>query len=500
MKNDSLDSMLKNISWILPQEIGNTPILKDEKLELIKERPHRKVFKGKDIFVKAFRVSVTEKLLKRNGALKEFSIANFLFERGRAPRPIAYGISGKWSLFVSKKVEGESLATFLSKEWPTLNKRERAKYIERFSLLLKDLYETGVMQPDFHLDNVFINKKENDFVLIDLHRAILTNSTLSTEQACQQLRFVLPPLSRYLTRHEILRAVAYLSNWLQPLKKRDKRFSIHALSCKDVAANCHKKLDRRLANSTVSKGFGSRHRVFLAPSVDEGMAASLFKSIFENRDSIQNIPETEIVKDSRHTFCFRLKIDKKTLFIKCYRSSGNIKSISYLFRQPRVIRSWRASWLLNYLGIKTILPLVAIQGKNPWNHIYGLTAYPWIDGLSGIKDRVRKLLEKEDERHHLLNSLALFIWNMHQKGVQHGDCKITNFVISRATKANMDFAIFDLDAIKFTTSPLSDRQRMKDLEVMARSLGKIADPGLDMASLFLKAYCRFHVPWQDKTR
>ncbi len=491
MNKDQLISVPSDLTWSVFEGDKGPDFIKKQEFILFKERPFRKVFKGREVFVKAFRVNPLEELFKRDSALKEFNISKILYERSRAPRPVGVGRWNKWRFFVSQRVEGISLDKFLKRDWEGLSGGEKAQYFKKFALFLRDLANCGVIQPDFHLDNVLLDMQRDDFVLIDLHRAECINRPLPGDLACEQLRYILPPFSRYLTRREILRVTVIISRWLQELRKKTSRFFIQQISYRDISRNCRKKAKRRLEQISFKREENGS-RLLTTKSMDEKLAFLLRKSVLSRFDTPQGLPNTLILKNSRHTLCLRLQLGDSSFFIKCYRSSGTLKALSYLIRQPRAIKTWNASWRLRCLGISTLLPLIAFQTPNPWNKIYGFVAYPWNKEISHSKQRISNLLKDGVESHILINRLAFFIWEMHQKGVFHGDCKISNFVLSSDGKG---FSVFDLDSIRFLDT-VSDRMRIKELAIMARSLGKLTDHTKGTTEQLVEAYCRYHVPWQ----
>ncbi len=492
MNKEQLISVPADLTWILFEGDKDSSPFKDEEFILLKQRPHRKVFKGKEVFVKAFRLSTAERLFKRDGALKEFTISKVLYEqRARAPKPLGLGKWKGWRFFVSQRIEGICLDSFFKEEWRGLSTQEKILYIKKFSHFLSDLAHCGLMQPDFHLNNVLLDIQRDDFVLIDLHRAEWIGRPLSNELVCEQLRYILPSLSGYLSRYELLKATAIVSRWLPDLKVRSSRFFIQQIAYKDVAQNCKKKAKRRLKRILLKKKENGI-RLLTTRSVGEDLALTIGNSILSRVNKPQPLSDDAILKDSKHTLCFRMQFEDRPYFIKCYRSSGSLKSLSYLVRLPRAIKAWNASWHLHYLGINTLLPIVAIQTPNPWNKIYGFIVYPWNNEVASTKQQIKDTVRDKTESHHMINTLAFFIWDMHQKGVFHGDCKITNFVLSQDRK---DLMIFDLDSSRFLNT-VPDRLRIKDLAVMARSLEKLTGSTQEVTQRLFLAYCRYHVPWQ----
>ena len=485
--------ILNGFTWELKSPLVHKETLLKQDFVLIKERPHRKVFRCKGLFLKAYKLSGAELLFGRDVARKEYLLFEALYQKRRAPKPVAYGKRGSWRIFVSKRVPGQSLEVFLKEKWPGLSHSEKKKYLKKFSTLLKDLAALGVIQPDFHLDNVFWDENLEDFVLIDLQRAWFKKGPLSTVEACEQLRYVIPPFLKHLSKKEMLYVVSFLSKWQPEIRRRDSRFFLSKLAYRDVRTHSRKKLPRRLKKATVTqrdKGL----LVCRSTSIGDGLIKRVRELVFEQKGDLALHEGVDVIKNSRHTLCLKYSMPDGDLFLKCYRSSGRLKGLSYLFRRPRSLRSWNAAWYLENVGINTISPLFLIQSKNPWGHIYGLVAYPWHKQIKESKKIVKRLIQDERERHTLFKKIALFIYDMHEKGVFHGDCKITNFVVSQGGGS---LSVFDLDSAGIYKA-LSERCRIKDVFVMARSLGRLTDEKDKAVHLFLKAYCQYHLEWQGR--
>ena len=487
---------LNDVTWHLKDPQFKPSFCNQDELSLIKERPYRKVFRAGPVFIKAFRLSALEALFARDPAYKEFILSKALSENKRAPLPLAYGKKGSLRFFIQEAVKGQSLRGFLSRDWHRLTPHEKRAYIKRFSYFLKDLAEVGIIQPDFHLDNVFIDEKRNDFVMIDLHRAWYVKRPLSKVEISEQLRYVIPSFSPYVNRRQMLEACSFISKWHAEIRKKGSRFFISSLSYKDVRKNGIKKWKRRIAQvSKESKRGGTR--ICRLTQVDEKVIEPFYRFFIKGEQlSKRGFKVGERLKDSKHTLCLSCTVNDKDFFIKCFRSSGHMKSLSYLFRQARAAHCWQAAWYMHQTGLETVLPLFFIQTSNPWRGLYGLIAYPWMDDILYSKERVKKVLTNKRYSQLFIDRLSFFIWQMHQKGIFHSDCKITNFLVRNNGR---DLAIFDLDSARYGRE-LSDRQRLKDLLVMGRSLEKLKHPEhiIDPMEELINSYSKYHLPWQER--
>ncbi len=226
-------------------------------------------------------------------------------------------------------------------------------------------------------------------------------------------------------------------------------------------------------------------------------ALKLLDSFMRVPDRVINSAET--VKNSRHTLCLDVRWKGTRYFLKAYRSSGPAKSISYMLRPRKALRIWNISWNISARRLPVMLPLAVIQAPGPWGRFYGALLYPWQESLAREewKEEVADLSASGKNHRSFVKNLARSIWNIHQRGIYHGDCKITNFVVD--SNGGIDL-FFDVDSTRIEKK-VSGRQRRADIVCMAASLVKIAGQktdGLDMAVSFFSAYAFLHFPWRHE--
>ena len=451
---------------------------------LVKKNKARAVFKLGDLYCKVFYLKPLQRLFKFDPAQKEFNLSNLLKTKDRTAFPVASVTQGSFSLFISRKINGISLDQFLFETWPHLGKKEQREFFEKFIEFLLDLKECGMFQRDFHLNNIFWDEDSEGFKLIDLHRAKSTGMPLSNKEFLEQLRYLLPPFMKYLSNWDLLRFTSLLSKKIPELRVRSCRLFLVELSYKDMRHQFLKKFSRR-TEGVFSKTYKNGLRIYnikkdkkdaYATTIDFVSRTFFFKREIKDKN-------IKILKNSRHTLCAKLFFDERYLFLKAYRSSSFKKGLSYLFRRPRAIKAWYASLNLLFRGINTPKPLFLIQGKNPWKSFYGILAYPWLYELDDKDASLKAILLNEKKEPLFLKRLALFIWQMHQRGVFHGDCKITNFYFDKNLKK---IGVFDLDAVTFKRD-FSNNLAKKDVIRMAKSLDNFL-PNMKLGQKFIANY------------
>jgi tRNA A-37 threonylcarbamoyl transferase component Bud32 len=457
----------------------------------VKETADRKVFMADGFYIKAFRAGRLRQIFA-DQAKREYEIARRLDRHGLTAPPAAYCQHGEWSYFAARAVNGTDLETFLDTGWRQLGRKEKNRLIEKFAIFIHKIAESGVFQPDFHLNNVLFDNDKRRFVLIDLHRASLLREPVAGEKFSRQLSFILPPLMDNISENDLIKGVLKLTEHRGVMRSSHERFKVVESAFSNMKAYW-KKRGWRKTRHRFTRTSRSRGVVFARNGVNaEKLWGTVDGFASEPAIFIKN-HACRILKDSRHTFCVDTEINGIRYFIKGYRSSGHFKSISYLMRQSRVEHAWNMSWQLHMRRIPVLLPLYAFYSGNPWDALYGAVVYPWDDNIAGSRDMAGSFMASPDKRPFFIKKLALFLWNMHERGICHGDCKITNFSITPDCPAGL--SIFDLDSAK-VTERTGETERLRDIAAMGLSLQKLSGMK-DINQALLKQYASFHIPWRQ---
>ncbi len=464
-------------------------LLSSNETLLVKETARRRVYCNGDLFIKVFLLKPSFLRLRDPGK-KEWTLAKALHQHGLTAPPLAHGLSKGLSYFVTQKVIGQDLESFLASTWPNLQLKEKREIIYAFYQLITGLSDAGVFQPDFHLNNVFFDRSRGRFVLLDLHRARLFDRPLNTKERMDQLSYIMPPLWDKIRKREILEFTSLLSQKWPELKSRKQRYGIQERALKRMRRHWDKKGARKILKKTVK----TRHDKIVILRSEQCPEHLLNVLLFFIKHPKKFQGPENILKNSRHTLCLKISAKSTKYFLKAYRSSGNLKSISYLFKTSRVLRTWHISRNLLLRHISTPLPLVAIHTGNPWKSIYGAMLLPWIEAGDANINLIKETLKQRKQGDRLIKDLAYFLWQMHEKGVFHGDCKISNFYFDLSSPAT--FKIFDLDKTKIKRR-LSDRERLSDLINLCASLEwwRVRDK---LTKQIFEYYTRRYINWAGR--
>lgn len=481
-------------SWIVvDNDFLPMNLWQSETARCIKRAEKRLVIKAENFYIKAFRTGGRLRRFLRDPAQKEFVIAQKLHTHNLTAPPAAWGSCGEWSYFAAREIKGADFPTFLKTEWPRLNEMGKRTICRLFAEFLSKLAAAGIFQPDFHLNNILFDSRLNRFIIIDLHRAEIMDRQLNPDAIIRQLAFCVPPFLDIISSRRMMECASFLKKNLPRLSSRSTRFHIIDVSYSNMRKHWDKRGVRKL-RSTWTCGNDNGFRFISTDSCPKDVTELLAK--FSHRPQ-EVIKQGSIIKNSRHTLCLDINCGSGRYFIKAYRSSGYLKSLSYLLRKPKALKQWHISWMVYLRNIPVITPVAVMQGRNPWANFYGLLAYPWsAEAAAGTTQKKLKNIFTDREGGQLvLKNIAFEIWRMHQKGVFHGDCKITNFVMESSGRLK---AVFDLDSASINRET-GDRQREKDLVCMCASLEKLQgthpNSRSPVSTVLISYYISFHYPW-----
>ncbi len=464
----------------------------------IKKNARRRVIRAGEYFLKFFRTGspVVRKL--RDPAWKEYKTACHLTKFGVTAPPVAWVYHDGWSCFVSKNIPGTDLDSFLKNSWHHIPRKTRKEICKCFAELLVTLANAGFFQPDFHLNNILFDNNNLKFSVIDLHRARLYDGPLNQQYRKKQLVFVIPPFIDRISNRYIAECAWQLKKYWPELASRKERFYILDSAYYNMRLHWKKRGLSRI------KHLWNRHNlkrgyIITADSCPEP-AKIILRDFQANPESV--IKMARIIKNSRHTLCLKVNTEGQFFFLKAYRSSSAIKALSYLLRPPKARHIWNISWLIWLRHLPVALPYAVLQHINPWDRFYGAIIYPWNEqaACETGKTSIALTMAKSEKSQSMLRTMAQELWTMHQKGVFHGDAKITNFIFDQNGRIKL---FFDIDSTAILVRS-SDSLRKADITALAAAFLKLATRMQSMpestgyVNALVSAYMDIHIPWRKK--
>ena len=413
----------------------------------VKERKRRQLWFTEGLVIKGFKRG----LLRPDQALKEVKIGLKLW--GLSPRVLAYGRKGAWSLVVTRRVKGRTLSAFLKETYPSLKRREKDQFLDTLSSFLASLIGRGLFQPDFHLENILISPS-GELLVVDFHRARMVEK-YDRPLLERQLAHLLPPLLEHLSWWEVGRLCARLSRRFYFLREKEGRLKV-----------------TRRAFSLMGKYFRKKSKGIKPPFH------------FEDLSGLEE--KVSVFKDSRSIKSGVLEASGKRFFVKIYVARNIFHGLFHALFGTRAQNSLWAAKLLAARGVKTPIPLAFWSRRFALSGQKAIIIYPyfeetrrdwkaWWEGLS------------EKERDLFLRRITRFLWEMHEKGIFHGDAKITNFFLHEE-----ELGVFDLDRTRVTDRPIPLSLRLDDLAHLAFSLALLAEEEKILNEIFF--FYRFLCP------
>ncbi|MCP4253836.1 MAG: hypothetical protein GY775_10575, partial [Candidatus Scalindua sp.] len=182
-------------------------------------------------------------------------------------------------------------------------------------------------------------------------------------------------------------------------------------------------------------------------------------------------------------------LNENGIYIKYFKRGGYKDYIKHLFVPTKARTEWEVGNALLSRDIKTALPLAISEGNSRLLMVTEtVTNSEELIGFCQTNFAGSLSVEKESEKRILLDKLALFIRDIHEKGFCHYDLHAGNILIKFKEEQNVtghDLYLMDLHRVKILKS-LSVNKRMFNLAQIFNSLSSTMtnDDKLD----FIRSY------------
>ncbi len=435
------------------------------KARKVKSSTHRLVVEADKFYLKVFcnaNPLGKFKLWFHDMARREWENAKKLFDSTRlTAEPVAFGRSRNFSYFVSKSLQPcESLSAFVPGNLNTLSLKQKRALIEAFLEFLEKLRGCGFFQPDFHLDNILIISKNDDgyqFYIIDLHRASFTDAPLVFSKWAEQLTYILPCFD-FLPYGDLRRF------WVM-LKKRYpemEKYLPYVISRSYSRMRVHWcKREKKIRHGE----HRINHEKFEGYLKPDKLPETIKKHLVAEPENLFLFC-TNIYKDSRSAKIGSLEYKGNRYIFKRYNRRGFLHSLKYRFRTSRALSHWEKSIKFIYRNLPTPEILAAIEErKRGFLHISYVLSAMVGEGESGFRNHMDYLERNSPEA---LRHLVLMVWEMHQRGIYHGDAKLSNFIRDPGVH-KYGYYVIDLDGSRFKRS-VNAFERLCDLADLASSI------------------------------
>ena len=201
------------------------------------------------------------------------------------------------------------------------------------------------------------------------------------------------------------------------------------------------------------------------------------------------------MKHSKRAKLAAIRFEGRRYILKRYNVKGWRHRFKRLLAPSPAWQIWRANRAMEMRDIPTSRLLAAVDVGKGFGYRCSYALYAYIDGVSEGFRKLQDAFTDDQKRPHVMRRLARLTWELHQKGVQHGDLKLSN-IIWPCDEKKGPLQVIDLDAARFGQY-LRDGQRISDLKNLA-SYFLMWDPDPAKTDLLFHEYVNLHLPWQHR--
>ena len=380
------------------------------------------------------------------------------------PRPVAIGIKKKGlvlkdsCLIVEALLEVQPLNEYAA-EHLSLFVAENAEDLKRslalsLARLVADIHSKKIFYRDLHAGNILIRTEgdgQHQLFLIDLHRAWRPFKLLQRmrirdlAQLGNSLIEISSERSRFL--EEYLNAAGYTKESFEFFSNK-----LETMALRLETRRLKSRSKRCIVNSTTFEVYKSLREQYFGRREFGRLASS--KVIEEHAHQLQ-LNQTAILKETKNSVITthgKNSALPRAVCVKHYFYRGLKYVLKSLAVKSRALKSWIAGNSLLVRGISTPLPLALVEKK------YGPFIYEsfliteWLPDAPELNDYVaclHKQAVSAGEKRKFIQSLAMAIRNLHEKGIYHADLKSTNVLVREEGPGRWTFYFVDLERVKF---------------------------------------------------
>lgn len=488
---------LSEVDWRFAKKCLRYPVLKALEncpWKTVKENKRRAVYSVGAYFVKVYKFHGPIERWKQfldNGARREWRISKHLFNTcGHTPEPVAFGWAPGISVFITRSVEPCLTAgEFTAQKWGLLQPKERYKVVDRFADFIVHLYRSDLLQRDFNLGNILVADDFSRFFAVDLQQARILRQSLTEREIACNLSYLLPPFQHIEDRYKR----RFFSNLVNKYPEtRPLHRKIHIWAFKKMRRHWLRKTPRVLKTISHNNNFVVTRSIkgYLETEID----ADIRKILLQNPDDLFCYA-TQHHKKSKRSRVSAIVLNGKKYILKRY----NLKSWFHRCRRicgpSRAWKVWKNAHLFSARGIPTPKLLASIDLGKGISYQGSFALYEYIEGASKSYETLKDYYLTQPTRQKILEKLAALLCEMHQKGIYHGDAKISNFIWVE-TDGKTKVSVIDLDSLRLVRN-VTNWQRLSDLKNMASSLAWWEHGG-NIPEDLLDAYIARYPAWEKR--
>ncbi len=182
----------------------------------------------------------------------------------------------------------------------------------------------------------------------------------------------------------------------------------------------------------------------------------------------------KVVKASKGTTAalFELKSGEK-VFVKRYNAYNFKRRFKQYFGTPRPLTTLRATMFLEDFNVLVPKLLIAAPVGHSWRRVTHFVINEAWEGEMTVDDQAQFIFDKEIFP-LFCEKLIKLVEFIHEKGMLHGDLKMSNILLKKLGNKQFELGLFDFDGSKFFQTKLPTRLRAKEYARVITSLNKLS--------------------------
>lgn len=386
-------------------------------------------------------------LLRLEAASREFSSLDRMWKSNAsiAPRPLALGRTNQnEGVLVSTFYQGQTLTEALMEK-----DCDRVALLSKVGKTIGAFHLAGMIHRDLHAENILVTP--SNVLIVDLQSTIMLSRHLKTPNfsRTRDLGALNYSLWRHTTEDERRVLVsasireeskalgsrsqkeAFLTTWGRKIERSAWRhFHRHARSRTKKA----KSAGRRFSIASWKNLTGLKKQSLLQGDLEK---------ILELHSESIYARDHNVIKDDQRSKITRIHLDQQTYVIKETSCRNVARGFTDNLRGSAARRAWRAAYGLEARNIRAPEAFAFVEER-----VVGIIRRSILI-LGELNEIISPLDLSQVDPQSCLNLVTESIMELHRKGVDHGDLKVTNYVFSGELDKPTQAIPVDLEQVKF---------------------------------------------------
>ena len=387
------------------------------------------------------------------GADREFrALRSCLAAGASVPEALALGRSDRGEgILVCRFIPGETLVEALA------TSPNRSELLAEVARVVGEFHATGFVHGDLHAENVFVSRKGPQ--LIDLQSARRSRSPRLRCRDLGDLDYSLWLRTEPREREEFRRA-AVAGDRLGCGSEDEAAASIEAAAALKSQRHAESRTRRAARPGRRFVRFSWRGLRGLCRA---DQPADRLAGILEAHQEALASRSEAVEKDDGRSRITRIRSGDLHYFVKEVPARTGSRAFADRFRGSAGRRAWGAAFGLEARRIPAARAVAFLEERTAGFPTRSLLV---MEALDGTLDAL-ELADSDPAA--CLEALLPVIIDLHRRGVDHGDLKITNLLFVPGAEGGIDAYLVDLEAVRFRRR-LADRPRIEALAQLNASL------------------------------